>query len=269
MTRMKVVRVRLLKKGERGTYAAGNHDLKKGDFVLVPTPSGPQVAEVLAPPFDLDLSGKSAPLIIGRAEKKDLRKLEQVKKRETAAFRTCQGLIEKLGLQMKLVDVEFQPQERKITFYFTAEGRVDFRLLVRKLASRLKARIEMRQIGVRDEAKLRGGIGPCGREVCCSTFLKDFDTVTIRMAKEQNLPLNPERISGLCGRLMCCITFEMDTYQQMGEELPKVGKRVHTKYGEGKVIRQNVLLKTLTVELSDGTIVTIPWKEVRGAEEER
>lgn len=264
---MKVVRVRLLKKGDVELYEAKDMPLLRGDLVLVPTSSGPQVGEVLSPPFDLPDTKEPPPPVLRKADKKDVKKLENLKGRESAAFKLCQEYIAELGLPMKLVEVEANPQEKKITFYFTAEGRVDFRELVRRLAANLKARIEMRQIGVRDETKFLGGIGPCGREVCCRCFLRNFDTVTIRMAKEQNLPLNPERISGLCGRLMCCITFEVDTYHQMSEELPKVGKRVMTKYGEGKVLRQNVFLKTLTVELADGTVVTVPAEEVTMGED--
>lgn len=250
-------------------YEVRDIPVARGDLVLVPTPSGPQVAEILTPPLEVPDTKEPPPPVLRKADKKDLKRLENLREREDQAFRLCQEWIGKLELPMKLVGVEANPQEKKITFYFTAEGRVDFRLLVRKLATKLKARIEMRQIGVRDETKFLGGIGPCGREVCCCSFLKNFDTVTIRMAKEQNLPLNPERISGLCGRLMCCITFEADTYQQMSEELPKVGKRVSTKYGEGKVLRQNVFLRTLTVELSDGTVVTVPSEEVTPVEDEK
>ena len=164
---------------------------------------------------------------------------------------------------MKLVGVEYLFDESKAIFYFTAERRVDFRTLIRMLASQLRTRIEMRQIGVRDEAKIVGGIGPCGRELCCATFLRNFDLVSIRMAKEQSLPVNPEKISGLCGRLMCCLTFEMETYQELKEELPKVGKRVMTKYGEGKVIRCNILLQTVTVELEGGGVITVGINEVQ------
>lgn len=263
------VKARMLKKGKVGTFEAAIKGLKKGDLVLVSTSSGPQVAEVLCPPFELSGEEEGLLPVLRPAEKADLEKLEDFRQKEQKAFQLCQELIERLGLPMKLVEVEYQPEEGKVLFYFTAEGRVDFRALVRQLASHLKMRIEMCQIGVRDEAKMVGGIGPCGREVCCSVFLRGFDMVTIKMAKEQNLPLNPEKISGICGRLMCCLTFEMDAYQQLREGAPKVGKRVSTKYGEGKVIRQNVLLRTVTVQLQDGTIVTVPLDEVYRRGEER
>lgn len=259
----------MLKKGRVVSFEARVKGLKKGDLVLVSTPSGPQVAEVLGPPFELEVEEGTLPPVLRPADRGDLEKLRDLQEKERRAFKLGEELIERLGLPMKLVDVEYQPEEGKVLFFFTAEGRVDFRSLVRQLASRLKMRIEMRQIGVRDEAKLMGGIGPCGRELCCGTFLRAFDMVTIRMAKEQNLPLNPEKISGLCGRLMCCLTFEMDAYQQMREGAPKVGKRVITKHGEGKVIRQNVLLKTVTVQLQDGAIITLPMDEVKPKEGER
>jgi cell fate regulator YaaT (PSP1 superfamily) len=264
---MKVVRAQLLRKGITGIFKTPLETLKRGDFVLVENPSGPQVAQVLTPPFELPIALENIPSVLGYATRKDLRQMEFLKKRESIAYKSCRELIEKLDLPMKLVEVQFLPEEQKFVFFFTSEGRVDFRGLVKRLASKLKSKIEMRQIGVRDEAKLQGGIGPCGREICCRTFLKSFDTVTIRMAKEQNLPLNPERISGLCSRLMCCITFEMDTYVEMAEELPKIGKRVLSPYGEGKVLRQNVLLRTLTIELDNGSVVTLPMDQIKLMEE--
>jgi cell fate regulator YaaT (PSP1 superfamily) len=158
--------------------------------------------------------------------------------------------------------VEYLLDGSKVIFYFTAEHRVDFRQLVRRLAAQMKTRIEMRQIGVRDEAKMVGGLGFCGRELCCSSFLQDFDLVSIKMAKEQQLPLNPAKISGLCGRLMCCLSFEAEAYQELKKNLPKVGKRITTKYGEGKVLRQNLLLQTITLELANGGVITIKTSEL-------
>ncbi len=264
---MKVVRAQLMRRGTTGIFKTPLETLKKGDLVLVESPSGPEVAQVLIPPFELPTNSEDLPSVLRYATRKDLRQMELLKRREIMAYRSCRELIEKLNLPMKLVEVQLLQEEQKFVFFFTSEGRVDFRGLVKKLASKLKSKIEMRQIGVRDEAKLQGGIGPCGREICCRTFLKSFDTVTIRMAKEQNLPLNPERISGLCSRLMCCITFEMDTYVEMAEELPKIGKRVISPYGEGKVLRQNVLLRTVTIELDNGSVVTLPIDQIKVMEE--
>jgi len=262
-----VVRARLLKRGKMGSFRA-TRGLKKGELVLVSTPSGPQVAEVVSSPFELEGQEGALSPVLRPADEGDLEKLRELQQKEERARSICEELIENLGLPMKLVEVEYLPEEGKVIFFFTAEQRVDFRALVKQLASRLRMRIEMRQIGVRDEAKMVGGLGPCGRELCCSTFLKEFDMVTIRMAKEQNLPLNPEKISGVCGRLMCCLTFEIDAYQELKEGAPRLGKRVQTKYGEGKVIRQNILLKTVTVQLQDGAIVTLPMSELHGTKEE-
>jgi cell fate regulator YaaT (PSP1 superfamily) len=161
---------------------------------------------------------------------------------------------------MKLVRAEYSFDRTKIIFYFTASGRVDFRNLVKDLAKIFKARIELRQIGVRDEARLFGGFGHCGRELCCKTFLKDFEPVTIKMAKEEGLPLNPPKISGLCGRLMCCLYFEYETYKILAKGLPREGEHVHTPEGKGKVIGINVFKRSATVELDDGKQIEIPYK---------
>ena len=164
---------------------------------------------------------------------------------------------------MKLVRVEFFFHRSKAIFYFTSEKRVDFRELVKDLAARFKTRIEMRQIGVRDEAKMTGGVGPCGREFCCSRFLSSFDLVSVKMAKEQNLALNPTKISGACGRLMCCLAYEYETYCEYRKGLPKVGKRVTTSHGEGRVIRQNIMGRTVTVELQSGEEVSISGEDIQ------
>ncbi|MDD5238248.1 MAG: regulatory iron-sulfur-containing complex subunit RicT, partial [Candidatus Omnitrophica bacterium] len=161
----------------------------------------------------------------------------------------------------KLVQAEYSFDRTKIVFYFTAGGRVDFRNLVKDLAKIFKARIELRQIGVRDEAKLFGGFGPCGRELCCARFLKDFEPVTIKMAKEEGLPLNPPKISGLCGRLMCCLSFEYETYKLLSKGLPREGERVHVAQGKGKVISVNVFKRAAIVELEDGSQIEVSYKE--------
>jgi cell fate regulator YaaT (PSP1 superfamily) len=162
---------------------------------------------------------------------------------------------------MKLVSCEYSFDRSKVLFYFTADGRIDFRNLVKDLARIFKARIEMRQIGVRDEAKLFGGFGPCGRELCCSRFLKDFEPVTIKMAKEQNLPLNPPKISGLCGRLMCCLSYEHTSYKQLSRDLPKEGDKIDTPKGKGKVVSINVLRRAVLVEISEGNQIEVIYKQ--------
>jgi cell fate regulator YaaT (PSP1 superfamily) len=160
---------------------------------------------------------------------------------------------------MKLIEAEYSFDRSRVVFYFTAEGRIDFRELIKDLAAIFKARIELRQIGVRDEARFLGGFGPCGRTLCCASFLKDFEPVTIKMAKEQNLPLNPTKISGLCGRLMCCLSYEHECYRELMKDLPREGERIKTKDIKGKVINVNALKRTITVETEDGRQVVIEW----------
>jgi cell fate regulator YaaT (PSP1 superfamily) len=172
--------------------------------------------------------------------------------REEEAQRFCQERIEERNLPMILVDVERFFDGSKIIFYFYADGRVDFRELVKDLVKKLHTRVELRQIGVRNKAKMIGGVGPCGRELCCATFLKEFHSVSVKMAKEQNLSLNPTKISGVCGRLMCCLKYEYTDYMEMKKGMPKVGKRIITPEGEGKVVRQNVMEQRVAVALDDG-----------------
>jgi cell fate regulator YaaT (PSP1 superfamily) len=205
---------------------------------------------------------KSPGKVIRKATIEDLERFEENKKLEQRAFDFCLKKINEKGLNMKLVKTEVLLDRSKILFYFTAEKRVDFRELVKDLASEFRIRIEMRQIGVRDEAKMISGIGSCGRELCCSKFMNRFDLVSVKMAKEQNLALNPSKISGICGRLMCCLSYEFPVYLELKRDLPKVGKRILTKAGRGKVIRQNVLSQTITVELEEGGEITLHASEI-------
>jgi cell fate regulator YaaT (PSP1 superfamily) len=205
---------------------------------------------------------KSPRKVIRKATPEDLDQLEKNQQLEKEAFRFCVEKIKAKGLNMKLVKTEVLLDRSKALFYFTAEKRVDFRELVRDLAAEFKMRIEMRQIGVRDEAKMTCGFGTCGRELCCASFLNRFDLVSVKMAKEQNLALNPAKISGVCGRLMCCLSYEFPTYMELKKNLPKVGKHIVTRSGKGKVIRQNVLRQTVTVELEEGGVVTIHESEL-------
>ncbi len=194
------------------------------------------------------------------ANESDLKQVEDNKVKAKEAFSTCLKKIGEHKLDMKLVRAEYSFDRSKIVFYFTAAGRVDFRNLVKDLAKIFKARIELRQIGVRDEAKIFGGFGPCGRELCCAKFLKDFEPVTIKMAKEEGLPLNPPKISGLCGRLMCCLSFEYETYKMLAKGLPKEGDKVTLQQGKGEIISVNVFKRTAAVKLEDGTIVENKYK---------
>jgi cell fate regulator YaaT (PSP1 superfamily) len=261
---MRLVGVELEKNGRMHHFQAGDLKLEKGDLVVVEADKGITLGTIVTPPKEekVGLFKRSIPEVIRKATAKDIKAREKWRRKEKEAFTLCLRLIGELKLPMKLVEVEYLLDGSKVIFYFTAEHRIDFRQLVRRLASQLKMRIEMRQIGVRDEAKMVGGMGFCGRELCCSSFLQDFELVSIKMAKEQQLPLNPQKISGLCGRLMCCLSFEVDTYQELKKNLPKVGKRITTKYGEGKVIRQNLLLQTITMEMASGGVVTIKTDEL-------
>ncbi len=238
-------------------FDAGHFVLNRGDMVIVETEQGLALGEVVYPPRVPDQAGQeeSPPLksVYRLANQEDLEQLEENAELERRAHQVCLDRIAARGLPMNLVKVECLFDRSKIIFYFTADGRLDFRELVRDLVSRLRTRVEMRQIGVRHEAKLLGGLGSCGRELCCATFLRDFEPVSVKMAKEQNLSLNPTKISGLCGRLMCCLTYEFPTYREYKKDLPKLGKKVQLGQGlEAKVIRQNVLERKVTVVTNDG-----------------
>lgn len=181
----------------------------------------------------------------------DLEKLKENEKLDREAFIDCKKRIEEHGLDMKLVDVEYQFDRNKITFYFTSEKRVDFRALVRDLASRYKTRIELRQIGVRDEAKRIGGVGVCGRRLCCTTFLREFEPVVTQLAKEQNLPLNPTKLSGACGRLMCCLRYEKDLYETVLDKFPEMGTKVRTEKGTGELVKVDIFRETAVLQYQD------------------
>ena len=204
-------------------------------------------------PFKVDPTegGREFKKIFRLAHAEDLAQDDKIQEREKEAFSFCLERIRERNLQMKLVRVECFFDGSKIIFYFTADGRVDFRELVKDLVHRFHTRIEMRQIGVRNEAKMIGGLGPCGRELCCASFLPDFAAVSVKMAKEQNLPLNPTKISGICGRLMCCLTYEYETYLQLKKDFPKVGKTIMSPLGPVKVLRQNVMEGTILVETAE------------------
>jgi cell fate regulator YaaT (PSP1 superfamily) len=189
-----------------------------------------------------------------------MHQIDKNKKKVKDVMAVCSKKMQDRHLPMKLVDAEFSFDRSKVIFYFTAEGRIDFRDLVKDLANEFKTRIELKQIGVRDEAKMLGGFGPCGRALCCATYLKDFDAVTIKMAKEQNLPLNPTKISGLCGRLMCCLGYEHKTYKNLMKGLPNIGETIKTEKGPAKVVGINALKRSVTAELEDGTQIEVTYK---------
>ena len=240
--------------GKIYNFAPGHFVLKEGDEVIVKTEKGLSFGIVATPVRKRDPNFPKDQLkeVFRLANDTDRQQYQDCLTREKEAHSFCQERIEERALAMTLVDVEGFFDGSKIIFYFYADGRVDFRELVKDLVKELHTRVELRQIGVRNKAKMIGGVGPCGRELCCATFLKEFHSVSVKMAKEQNLSLNPTKISGVCGRLMCCLKYEYTDYIEMKKGMPKVGKRIITPEGEGKVVRQNVMEKKVVVVLSDG-----------------
>src|ERR1700691_807574 len=221
-----------------------------GDKVLVPTDSGPEVAECIWAPQYVDDEIGGLPVCAGLATEEHLSKDEARRARRAEGRVTARRLVREHDLPMKVVGIDYVDSPDVFTIYFSAPNRVDFRALVRDLAGQLRARVELRQIGPRDEARLQGGIGPCGRDLCCATFLKDFEPVSVRMAKEQDLPVNPMRIAGACGRLMCCLKYEHPLYQKFKATTPAVGATVETPEGEGRVIAHEVPRESVVVRLA-------------------
>ncbi|RJQ54470.1 MAG: stage 0 sporulation protein [Actinobacteria bacterium] len=260
----RVVGVVFRKAGKVYYFDPDGLELKPGDSVIVKTTRGTEFGEVVSPAQEMpsELIPGQLKKVVRRASEEDLRQAAQNKEREEEAFRVCQEKIAKHKLDMKLADVESIFDGSKMLFYFTSEDRVDFRDLVRDLASIFKTRIEMRQIGVRDEAKMIGGLGPCGRHLCCTQFAGDFEPVSIRMAKEQNLPLNPMKISGICGRLMCCLKYEYEVYKDFRGRVPKKGSVVQTSAGEGKIVEYNVPRERVTVQVESGLMKQVSVCEV-------
>lgn len=248
----KVIGVRFKRVGKIYYFLPGQIEFKEGDHAIVETARGTEYGDVVIPEKMVQEKDLVAPLkqVIRKAGPKDDKKIEENKEREKEAFEACEKKILSHGLQMKLVDVEFTFDNSKIVFYFTADGRIDFRELVKDLAGMFKTRIELRQIGVRDETKMMGGLGPCGRPCCCSYFLGDFSPVSIKMAKEQNLSLSPTKISGLCGRLMCCLNYEHNHYCETRRRMPRQGSTVMTPEGSGMVIENNAITEKVRVKIT-------------------
>ena len=248
MTR--VIGVRFRPAGKIYFFAPGKYNIHTGDKVIVETARGVEFGTVVTGQRDVEDDKITQPLkpVIRIATQDDIRKEEKNREKEKEAFGICLEKIRKHGLEMKLIDAEYTFDNNKVLFYFTADGRIDFRELVKDLASVFRTRIELRQIGVRDETKIRGGIGICGRPLCCNTYLSEFAPVSIKMAKEQNLSLNPSKISGVCGRLMCCLTNEEETYEELNSRLPSNGDHVTTPEGlKGDVQSVNVLRQQVKV----------------------
>ena len=246
----KVIGVRFRTAGKIYFFAPGKFTIKRGDHVIVETARGVEYGRVVSGPKDVKDEDVVQPLkpVIRVATEQDRKTVEKNRQKEKEAFKICWEKIRMHGLEMKLIDAEYTFDNNKVLFYFTADGRIDFRELVKDLAAVFRTRIELRQIGVRDETKIKGGIGICGRPLCCSTYLTEFAAVSIKMAKEQNLSLNPSKISGVCGRLMCCLTNEEETYEVLNSQLPSVGDTVTTKDGlTGVVNSLSVLRKQVKV----------------------
>ncbi|MCE4995768.1 PSP1 domain-containing protein [Staphylococcus xylosus] len=246
-----VVGIDFQKSGKMEYYSPKNFDLNVNDWVVVESKRGLEMGRVKYAPLDVADEDVTLPLkeIVRHATDKDLSQYEQNEKDAEEAMTLCKNTIQQQSLEMRLVNCEFTLDKSKVIFNFTSDERVDFRKLVKVLAQKLKTRIELRQIGVRDEAKLLGGIGPCGRSLCCATFLGDFEPVSIKMAKDQNLSLNPTKISGACGRLMCCLKYENDYYEEARAQLPDVGEAIQTPEGNGKVIGLNILDVSMQVKV--------------------
>ena len=267
----KIIGVQFQKNGKMYCFDANGIEAKAGDYVIVDTMRGQDLGEVVIGVRESDETVFRTPLkkVIRIASEQDIQHSVDNREKEKEALAICQQKIYEHNLEMKLVSVEYAFDNSKILFFFTANGRVDFRSLVKDLASIFKMRIELRQIGVRDEAKMLGGLGPCGRAICCGSFLDQFQPVSIKMAKEQNLSLNPTKISGVCGRLMCCLKYEQEHYEQTRKRMPKVGKTVCTPDGTGPVTDLNIVKETVFVRLADGDsseIKEYPLEVITGPE---
>ncbi len=260
---VKVAGVKFKTAGKIYDFKSGAFVLNTGDAVIVETEQGLGFGTIAIPPAEKDKSKKELKQIVRVATQEDFVKREEIKINEQKAFDFCIKCINDLGLLMNLFSVESTFDRNKLTFFYTADGRIDFRELIKLLVKEFSIRIEMRQVGIRNLSKHCGGIGKCGRELCCCSFMQSFEQVSIKMAKEQGLSLNPTKISGVCGRLMCCLTFENKTYKDLKKHLPKLGKTIKIEEGKGKVVRQNVLKETVTIRLEDKTEVEKTLDELK------
>ncbi len=266
-----IVGIRFKRAGRVYYFDPADIDLKANDHVVVQTTRGLELGHVVIAPKQVlasEVTGQLKP-IMRKAEDEDIERAQKLADKEIEALAECGKLITELKLPMRLVSAEYNLDESRLTFFFTAEERVDFRELVRKLSNRFKTRIELRQVGPRDKAKLIGGLGRCGRSLCCIDFLSEFNPVSIKMAKAQNLPLDPMKISGVCGRLMCCLVYENQQYRQMKGNLPRKGQRVSTPTGAGKVVGVNPFKETVLVEMENQATVEVPLGKITIEDEPR
>lgn len=261
---VKVVGVALREAGTQGFFRQKNVTLKAGNICIVEGERGKDYGRVVSVEKFIDSDDNDVKDVIRIANDADLEKIAENKKEAKLAAKQCEEIIEKHKKDMKLVFTEYSFDKSKMILYFTADGRVDFRDLVKDLANVFKTRIELRQIGVRDAAGIIGGLGACGLKLCCSTFLKDFAAINIKMAKTQNISLNPSKISGLCGRLLCCLKYEYGTYKELGKKCPKQGSKVKCSSGCGTVFDVDILKQSVKINLEkDGKIVDVPVSEVQ------
>ncbi len=266
---VKVVGVRFKRSGPIYYFDPGEIELAAGDEVVVDTSRGATIGKVVVAPKEIDASELQEPLkpVLRKAQPEDLEQMKKVREMEKEALVRCQELVQKFHLPMKLLSAEYNLEGSYLTVFFKAEKRVDFRALLRELSSTLKTRVELRQVGTRDVAKMVGGVGRCGRPLCCATHLTRFETISMKMAREQNLPLNPTNISGVCGRLLCCLDYENEQYRELKQKLPPVGQTVGTRLGGGKVIGINPLKQTVTVQLESEAVLELPASELAPCEQ--
>ena len=264
-----IVGVRFRRAGKIYYFDPAGIDLEVNDYAVVKTSRGLELGRVVISPKQVLASEVNKPLkrVVRKAESKDIERAQELEDKEREALIECGQLITELQLPMKLVCAEYNLDGSRLTIFFSAAERVDFRELVRRLASQLKTRVELRQIGPRDEAKLMGGFGRCGRPLCCMNFLSEFAPVAIKMAKEQNLPLNPMKISGICGRLLCCLVYENEQYRTLKQKMPKQGQQVSTPMGIATVVGNNPLKEIVSVKLESQAIVELPLSEITIDEE--
>jgi cell fate regulator YaaT (PSP1 superfamily) len=256
--------IRFKRAGKIYYFDAKDIELKAGDYAVVKTTRGMELGHVVIAPGQIQPGDSNEALspVIRKATDEDIAKTEELDAKAEEALIECGKMIAELNLPMKLLSAEYSLDSSRLTFLFSAEERVDFRELVRRLTGKFKVRVELRQVGSRDEAKLLGSFGRCGRPLCCASFLTEFNPVSIKMAKEQDLPLNPMKISGACGRLMCCLAYEGEQYRAMKEKMPRVGQRVSTRLGEATVVGNNPLKESVMVELDTEARVELPLAEV-------
>lgn len=261
----KIVGVCLRKTIETKHFNAAGFDLVVDDYVIVETEQGPELGQVVTPPAEIagDMGAERLKPVVRKAEPADIQRSQELEAKEREALAECAKLVSRMNLPMRLLSAEYEFTGKRVVIYFRASDRVDFRDLVREIAGQLKVRVELRQTRPREEAKMIGGCGRCGRPLCCATFLPQFVPVSIKMAKTQNLPLNPMKISGVCGRLMCCLSYESEFYQFMREKLPRDGQRVSVPAGLGRVIGSNPLKETVMVEMDETRVaVEVPLTDV-------